>query len=150
MITLLASLSGFFSALFPQIIKYFIDKNDKKHELEVLKLQLDASKGVRRSKIEAANIDFDTIHMKNLYANYKSGINWVDALNASVRPIIAYCFFIIYAVVKLLQYQKLSTTLSYTELYEVLWTIDDQAIFAGIISFYYGQRAISKALGRTR
>ena len=41
MVTLLASLSGFFGALFPQVIKYFFDKNDKKHELEVLKLQLD-------------------------------------------------------------------------------------------------------------
>jgi len=26
----------------------------------------------------------------------------------------------------------------------LLWTAEDQAIFAGIISFYFGQRAMSK------
>ena len=148
MVTLLASLSGFFGALFPQIIKYFFDKNDKKHELEILKLQLDASKGNRRSKLEAARIDFDAIEIKHLYSTYKSGIDWVDALNASVRPIIAYGFFIVYGVVKFLQYQHLSADLSDYDLYETLWTLEDQAIFAGIISFYYGQRAISKIIGK--
>ena len=148
MVTLLASLSGFFSALFPQIIKYFFDKNDKKHELEVLRLQLEASKGSRRSKLEAAKIDFDIVEVKNLYSTYKSGISWVDALNASVRPVIAYSFFIIYSIIKFLQYHKLSDSLTHMELYEILWTLEDQAIFAGIISFYYGQRAISKIIGR--
>jgi len=27
---------------------------------------------------------------------------------------------------------------------EMLWSLEDQAIFAGIISFYFGQRAMSK------
>jgi len=148
MITLLASFSGFFGALFPQIIKYLFDRNDKKHELEVLKLQLDASKGSRKSKLEAAQINLDAVEIKHLYSTYKSGINWVDALNASVRPVIAYGFFIIYAVVKILQYQALAGDLSDIELYEALWTLEDQAIFAGIISFYYGQRAISKIIGK--
>jgi hypothetical protein len=29
----------------------------------------------------------------------------------------------------------------------VLWQAEDQAIFAGIISFYFGQRAMSKLRG---
>ncbi len=29
-------------------------------------------------------------------------------------------------------------------IYDTLWTQDDAAIFAGIISFYFGQRAMSK------
>ena len=148
MVTLLASISGFFSALFPQIIKYFFDKSDKKHELEILRLQLEASKRSVTSKLEAARIDFDTVEIKNLYATYKSGINWVDALNASVRPVIAYGFFAIYAAIKFMQYQKLSDSLTHIELYEILWTLEDQAIFAGIISFYYGQRTISKIIGK--
>jgi hypothetical protein len=27
---------------------------------------------------------------------------------------------------------------------EIIWNIDDQAIFAGIISFYYGQRTFKQ------
>jgi hypothetical protein len=148
MVTLLASLSGFFSALFPQIIKYFFDKNDKKHELEILRLQLAASKGVRRSKLEAAKLEFDAVEVKHLYSTYKSGIKWIDALNASVRPILAYSFFVIYASIKLMQYFALADVMNFMELYELLWTLEDQAIFAGIISFYYGQRAISKIINK--
>jgi hypothetical protein len=64
------------------------------------------------------------------------GIRWVDALNGTVRPVIAYSFFILYALVKGMQF---SAGLPW-----LLWTEEDQAIFAGIISFYFGQRAMSK------
>ena len=42
--------------------------------------------------------------------------------------------------VKYLQYKAISTSAHVIEYLEVIWTIDDQAIFAGVISFYYGQR----------
>ena len=32
--------------------------------------------------------------------------------------------------------------------YDTLWTEDDAAIFAGIISFYFGARAMNKVRGR--
>lgn len=50
--------------------------------------------------------------------------------------IIAYSFFLLYTVVKVMQF---SAGLPW-----LLWTEEDQAIFAGIISFYFGQRAMSK------
>ena len=44
MITLLASLAGFISSLIPEIIKYFIDKGDKKHEIQILEYQMKLKK----------------------------------------------------------------------------------------------------------
>ena len=35
MITLLASIAGFISSIIPEIVKYFKDANDKKHELAI-------------------------------------------------------------------------------------------------------------------
>jgi len=61
------------------------------------------------------------------------------ALNGTVRPVIAYSFFALYASVKAIQF---SANLPW-----LLWTAEDQAIFAGIISFYFGQRAMSKLRG---
>ena len=33
---------------------------------------------------------------------------------------------------------------------EIIWNTDDQAIFASIISFYFGQRTFSKSLKNTK
>jgi hypothetical protein len=148
MVTLLASLSGFFGSLFPELIKYFLDKNDKKHELGILRIQLQNNKVAHKSKTEATRLDFEGSELKTLYATYKSGINWVDALNATVRPMLAYAFFGIYFFCKYLQYNLLIDNLSKSELFELLWSLEDQAIFASIISFYYGQRAFSKLIGK--
>ena len=41
-----------------------------------------------------------------------------------------------------------SSSLTLNDIVNILWCVDDQAIFAGIISFYFGQRAVSKLRGR--
>ena len=40
MITLLASIAGFITSIVPEIIRYFKDINDKKHELDILEKQI--------------------------------------------------------------------------------------------------------------
>ena len=148
MITLLASLAGFLSSLIPDIMKYFIDKNDKKHEIQILEYQMQIQKinaGKHLEEIISANNISDT---QAIYKTYKTGISWVDAFNGTVRPVLAYAFFSIYAFIKFLQYKVISTAINMGNIVEILWTLEDQAIFAGIISFYFGQRAISKLRGR--
>ena len=41
MITLLASIAGFISSIIPEIVKYFKDANDKKHELAIVEKQIE-------------------------------------------------------------------------------------------------------------
>ncbi|KJV81236.1 hypothetical protein N7281_00945 [Rickettsia hoogstraalii] len=80
----------------------------------------------------------------SLYSTYKSGVSWVDALNGSVRPVLAYSFFAMYGGVKYVQYKSLKSSALLVEYLDILWSIEDQTIFAGIISFYFGQRTFSK------
>lgn len=145
MITLLASIAGFITSIVPEILKFFRDKNDKNHELKIFEKQIEFSRvspGVRGS--EEIYITRDIIEQASLYSTYKTGISWVDALNGSVRPVLAYSFFVMYGAIKFIQYRAISTSLKVIADIEVLWSIDDQAIFAGIISFYFGQRAFNK------
>ena len=136
MITFLGSLLGFLSAAFPDFLKLFRDSQDRKHELTILEMQLEQQKLGASQRLEEIQTNADTVEALELYKTYSTGIHWVDALNGTVRPVIAYSFFALYAVVKIMQY---SANLPW-----LLWTEDDQAIFAGIISFYFGQRAMSK------
>jgi len=136
MVTLLGSLIGFISAAFPDLLKIWRDAADRKHELTILQMQMEQATQGHQQRLEEINAQADIAESRALYKTYYSGIRWVDALNGTVRPVIAYSFFILYAVVKLMQF--------FAGLPWLLWTPEDQAIFAGIISFYFGQRAMSK------
>lgn len=148
MITLLASLAGFLSSLVPEIMKYFVDRGDKKHELEILEYQVKLQKIKADGRLKEIIPQLNMFETQALYKTYKTGINWVDAFNGLVRPVLAYAFFGIYAYVKFLQYQIIAASMQLFEVVNILWTLEDQAIFAGIISFYFGQRALSKVRGR--
>jgi hypothetical protein len=136
MITLVSSLIGFISAAFPDFLKLFRDAQDRKHELAILAMQMEQQRLGHSNRLEEIQLNADISETQSLYRTYTIGIRWVDALNGTVRPVIAYSFFILYAVVKIMQFSA--------NLPELLWTAEDQAIFAGIISFYFGQRAMAK------
>lgn len=148
MITILASLVGFISSLIPEIMKFFLDKNDKKHELQILEQQIKIRKETNLSQLEEIVAINGFKESQSLYKTYKTGICWVDALNGTVRPVLAYSFFAIYTFIKYLQYKVISSSVTINEIVNILWSVDDQAIFAGIISFYFGQRAVSKLRGK--
>lgn len=148
MITILASLVGFISSLIPEIMKFFLDKNDKKHELQILEQQIKIRKETNLSQLEEIIAMNSFKESQALYKTYKTGICWVDALNGTVRPVLAYSFFAIYTFIKYLQYKVISASVTINEIVNILWSVDDQAIFAGIISFYFGQRAVSKLRGK--
>ena len=139
MITLLGSLIGFIGAAFPDLLKLFRDAQDRKHELRILEMQMEQQRQGHAQRLEEVSIQADIAESKALYKTYNTGIRWVDGLNGTVRPVIAYSFFILYASVKVMQFSA--------DLPWLLWNEEDQAIFAGIISFYFGQRAMSKLRG---
>jgi hypothetical protein len=146
MITLLGSLLGFISSTFPSLLKLWQDKSDKQHEITLLKMQMEQQAQGHTERLDEINAQADISESAALYKTYTTGIDWVDALNGTVRPVIAYAFFILYALVKLLSYAAVahSNAVPFVVLHDTLWTEDDAAIFAGIISFYFGQRAMTK------
>lgn len=144
MITLLASIAGFITSIIPELIKFFKDKSDKKHELEIFDRQIKYNLESRERILDEISLNREISNQNILYSTYNTGINWVDALNGTVRPILAYSFFIMYFWVKFIQYRYLANHDYLYEYMHILLDVDDQAIFAGIISFYFGQRGFKK------
>lgn len=117
-------------------MKVWQDKIDKSHELEIYKLQMAKEAAGNINQLEEIKVDAQTKEDQEIRISQIINIPWVDALNASVRPIIALSEFALYAAVKLMNY--------YMNLPWLIWTEDDTAIFAGIIAFYFGSRAFQK------
>lgn len=144
MIAAITSILGFLTAGVPHLLDFFKAKQDNAHELEMLRLQAELAKIESAGKIQAATIEYETsladaqAEMAIADIKRKTGIQFIDGLNGSVRPVIAYAYFILYAFVK---YAMLKAGMTWQ-----LWTEEDTAIFAGIISFYYGNRAFQKVV----
>ena len=144
MVTLLGSLIGFISAAFPDLLKIWRDHADRQHELTILRMQMEQASQGHQQRLEEINTQADIAESKALYKTYYSGIKWVDALNGTVRPVLAYAFFLLYFTIKCMQFAVVDLGNPLPWHMDMLWSVEDQAIFAGIISFYFGQRAMSK------
>lgn len=147
MISLISSMLGFIGAMVPELISFLKDREDKKHELKILDLQLKQQAQGHTQRLEEIRIQGESEEMRALYRTYSTGIHWVDALNGTVRPILAYSFFLLYGITKLMMIACLPEIDMHTPLgiwLPLIWGEEDQAIFSGIVSFYFGQRAFQK------
>ena len=148
MLTLLGSLLGFISSIFPDLLKLWQDKQDRKHELQILDRQMEQMRLGHNQRLDEIAINADVSQSLALYRHdsQPSGVTWVDGLRASVRPVITYGFFILFAWVKLSAVVLLMNQggLSVNEALIQIWDAETQALFAGILSFWFGTRSLAK------
>ena len=71
MITLLASIAGFITSIVPEIIRYFKDINDKKHELDILEKQIKFNTLTATRTLQEIQIAQDMAEQASLYSTYK-------------------------------------------------------------------------------
>lgn len=164
MITLLASIVGFISSVIPEIIKIFKEYKTQSYELKLLDKKLELDK-INACSTNNSNIDIQyCVKSYELLTSLTRNHNcipifdkvnkhrniYIDSFNATVRPILAYGFFVTYLIIKYIQYSTFNTyDMAITSL-ELLWSIDDQAMFASVISFYFGQRMFSSKYSESK
>ena len=102
MLTLLGSLLGFISSAFPDLLKIWQDKQDRKHELQILDRQMEQMRLGHNQRLEEITVNADINESVALlkHDSQPSGVKWVDGLRASVRPVITYAFFLLFTTVK--------------------------------------------------
>ena len=149
MMTLLGSLLGFAGSIVPSIIELFKKKQSMQLELEKIKLQAELMKlGVESElKVFSARASADE-HARLIEhdISMQSDTGIMGALRKSVRPVITYMFFLLFAVVKITTLHELTVDdqQTFTTAVKLVWDAETQAIFAAIISFWFGDRAIKK------
>jgi hypothetical protein len=146
MLSLLGSLLGFGTSFLPKIIDLWQDRSDKKHELAVMEVQIRQQIELADQKLEAVNVDADIREIEALQKSMQpTGVSWVDAYRASVRPTITYCFFGVFCFVEISAYLSL-TAMGISGLDAAQLTFDENtfALFSCVISFWFGGRAISR------
>ena len=150
MVAIVGAVLGFLGSWLPEGIKLFREKKDREHELTILHFQLETQKQGHVQRLEEINAQADINESQALYKSAEPvGIGWVDALNASVRPVVTYSFFFLYAVVKYAQaYAFSGNTANFIQSLAMTWTPEDMGIFSAIMGFWFGQRSMKHFMGR--
>ena len=126
----------------------FQDKQDKKFELELLKMQMEHQKQSHEQRLTEINVNADISESAALYkhASRSSGNWFIEALRGSVRPTITYLFFFAFCTVKLTILFSMigQPDIEAIEIAFAVWDDETAALFSAIIGFWFGQRAIAR------
>ena len=160
MITLLSTLISFLMGGLPKFLDFFQDRSDKKHELEMARMQTErelqmAERGfLAQAKIE--EIRTDQVAMQTavqerqaLYAHDieigKGASQWVVNLRASVRPLITYGMFVMLLFVNIFGFfYAWKTGVPFEQAMSILWDEDSAIIFSSVIAFWFGTQSFKK------
>ena len=148
MLTLLGSLLGFTTSFLPSVLDFFTTK--QKHQQEIEKLRVQMELDAKRAELKIVELDAraDIEESKGIYQHDRTldGGNFVYSLRASVRPVITYAFFLRFCFVEISAYLALTASgISGLEALNAVWDEDTKALFAAVIAFWFGGRAINRA-----
>jgi len=144
MIEVIGALLGFVGGIVPDLFAMLRDRADRKHELNILDLQMQQQAAGHKAKLQEIEVSADIAESKAIYKTYATGIRWIDAYNGTVRPTLAYAFFGLYLFVKISMLQTLNFELPWAM--NAFWDDYDRAFLFGVISYYFGQRGMAKVL----
>ena len=147
MMTLLGSLLGFGTSFLPEVLNFFKAGQEHKHSLERMQLEMDLM--ARRSELKLQELDKQA-EIKETEGLYKhdsiDACGFVNALRGSVRPVITYAFFGLFVAIKTVAVMTLMNEqgADLAGALNVIWDDNTAGLFAAIMSFWFGNRAVSK------
>lgn len=152
--TLLGGLLGGAFRLAPEILKWLDRKGERGHELAMQDkaLEFEKLRGAQRMAEIGAAADaawntgaIDALKEAVAAQGHQSGVRWVDALSASVRPVITYWFMGLYCAAKTAAFGAAVTAgAGWGEAILHAWTDADQALWAGVLNFWFLGRVFDR------
>lgn len=145
--TLLGGLLGGAFRLAPEFLKWLDRKGERGHELAMQDKALEFEKLRGASRMNEIGASADAAWNTGAIEAFKeavagqgrpSGVKWADALSTSVRPVITYLFMALYCTAKATAFfAALNSGASWVIAVQAGWTDADQALWSGVLNFWY-------------
>lgn len=157
--TLLGTLFGGLFRMAPEVLKWLDRKDERKHELSMFDKQLEADKlkGDQAQQLAATQADasigaaeIQAIIEATKAQGAQTGIKWVDAFNAIIRPLLALQWLIVLwpAVVIAGFALAVQTGADPLVALKAAFGVDEKAMAASVASFWLVDRSLRKMSGR--
>jgi hypothetical protein len=162
MLSLISTLGGLLISGLPKLLDFFQDKQDKKHELDLARMQSErelalAAQGfAAQARIEEIRTDqvamqtdaqMTVAALEHDQKVLDRASQWVANYVGTVRPTITYIFVIELVLINVyLMYWGLKTPGLLTNIQDVMFfadivfSSDEMAMLGGIIGFWFGSR----------
>lgn len=140
MLALLMPFLGILGSVIPSIVRIFEKKQEYAHDIEMAKINATAQFDIETVKAAA-------IERQAIYDHDKSldGGKFINALRASIRPVITYTFFFLFVAVKwAAAYVMIDQGADIPTMLSAVWDADTMALFSTIIGFWFGSRVMEK------
>lgn len=147
MLSLLAPLLGIIGSIIPSIVRIFEKQQDLRHEIELTKLKMDAAALQSQNTLDIEAIKAVVAEGQSLRDHDRSldGGKFINALRASIRPVITYLFFLLFVVIKLVALLTMvATGQPIPEMLDAIWDIETMSLFSTIVAFWFGSRIFEK------
>jgi hypothetical protein len=147
MLSLLSPLIGIVGSLLPSIVRLFERKQELKHEIDLAKIKLDTAIKAAEANLKLEEIKADVAEGQSLRDHDSSidGGQYLNALRASIRPVITYLFFFLFVAVKVAAaYVMIVDGYSVPEMLRAVWDSETMALFSTIMAFWFGSRVLEK------
>lgn len=153
--TLLGGLFGGVFRMLPELLKWLDRKDERKHELSMFDKQLEADKlrgqqaqllADTQAESALAASEIQALIAATEAQGTVTGVKWVDAINALMRPVITFWWVIVlYTSALIAQFTTLiGSGMANAAALLQLWGTDEKAIVFSIISFWFVDRSLRK------
>lgn len=154
--TLLGGALGGILRMAPEVLKFLDRKAERQHELALGDQQFRLEQSRQQTDIHKADVELmqsqfvaalDAMKEGIKAQGQQTGIKWVDAIAATVRPFITYWIFGLYSVAKGAQIKLAMTAsnVSFAEAVKATWSASDDAMLAAVLTFWFIGRVWDRA-----
>lgn len=149
---LLGSIFGGLFRLAPEVLKWLDRVNERKHELEMFKLQTDLEKMRGEYRLEHRYVDHGIAQLEAINEAFvqqgkadAKAWKWVASLSALVRPGVTWLLFGMYMVFKAVSMSyAIDSGIPWRDFVLNTWTDDDFSMLMMILTFWYVGRSIER------
>ena len=152
---ILEMLGGALVRFAPEVLKFFDRKNERAHEALMFdkSIESDRVKGQMAIAIQEsqANSAYDVGALQAYVESIKAqamptGVKWVDAMSALVRPAITFAYFGLYAGCRIASLAiMMGSGATAKDIVTAAWTAPDMEVLSGILSFWFMDRILTRA-----
>ena len=149
MMSLIGSLIGFGTGFLPEVLNFFKRRQEHGQKLEMMRLQLEMAGKQSELRLLELDREADLSESHGIYDHDRSldGGTFINAIRSSVRPVITYAFFLMFCATEVVIVVKvLGSGGNWMDAVTLMWSQETQALFAAVMSFWFGNRAVSKYL----
>ena len=155
MLSLVGSLLGFGTSFLPTLLGFFEQGQKNRQQLKLLDAQAKQAEVLSQLKLEELDAAADVEESRSIYEHAaqlarSNKSSFISALQASVRPVVTYFFFILFATIKgLAVYVAVQEGDDVSPAILASWDEETKILFSTVISFWFGQRGM-KSIRKAR